>query len=568
MKKILLSFLASLVLLFSFAPYLGARAATNVDPGANAATDPNSAGSGSPSTWYNQDFKSWLSKVDDPSNPSEIFGERYTAAQVEWVIYGIFAFFINHMAPPGTAGPCISGDITGCASGIKSFFDNLQASSSSNNNSTQAPSKNMLSLVFQDRPLSGVTYVKEQVQKFSLVPVAHAQVVGFGFASLSPVQAMWTASRDAAYGLFVIAAVVLAFMIMFRVKINPQTVITVQSAIPKIVVALILVTFSYAIAGFLVDLMYVVIGILSVIASSFFPKILGISPPPTAVFSLLTQGNLFGVVGLQLNSGVLGLIFFYLGPLVLTFLILTIGIALIPGIGLLFLIPAVILLIIMIVGLWMTIKTIWSLLKAFVNVLLLTIFAPLQLAAGVIIPSLGFGQWVKSFISNLSVFVVTGALWLLAEIFLVQGIYIGLNDIAGPIATALINPLFGAVSLGVNLASNYTSWPPLLGGGSGPMVGLLFVSASFVVFTMIPKANDIIKSMLEGKPIAYGTSIGELTGPAGSLYGSYAANQIAGGALPEPISRIPFIQRYFRSLNEEQRKMLAERAQRLFENRR
>ena len=43
-----------------------------------------------PSTWYKQDFGSWYSKVyGDESPPSEIFGERYTAAQVQWIIYGL-----------------------------------------------------------------------------------------------------------------------------------------------------------------------------------------------------------------------------------------------------------------------------------------------------------------------------------------------------------------------------------------------------------------------------------------------------------------------------------------------
>ena len=57
---------------------------------------------------------------------------------------------------------------------------------------------------------------------------------------------------------------------MFRAKINPQTVVTIQSAIPKAVVALILVTFSYAIAGLMIDLMYLLIGLIfGVIPANF-----------------------------------------------------------------------------------------------------------------------------------------------------------------------------------------------------------------------------------------------------------------------------------------------------------
>ena len=48
-------------------------------------------------TWYSQTFFDWYIKVYDPVNEDEIFGERYTAAQVEWVIYSTFAWVINHV---------------------------------------------------------------------------------------------------------------------------------------------------------------------------------------------------------------------------------------------------------------------------------------------------------------------------------------------------------------------------------------------------------------------------------------------------------------------------------------
>src|SRR3989344_8261501 len=47
--------------------------------------------------WYMQTFNQWYVKVYDTntSPPQEIFGERYTAAQVQWVMYGILSFFLN-----------------------------------------------------------------------------------------------------------------------------------------------------------------------------------------------------------------------------------------------------------------------------------------------------------------------------------------------------------------------------------------------------------------------------------------------------------------------------------------
>ncbi len=36
--------------------------------------------------WYNPYYDEWFEKVWDDQNPDEIFGERYTQAQVIWVI--------------------------------------------------------------------------------------------------------------------------------------------------------------------------------------------------------------------------------------------------------------------------------------------------------------------------------------------------------------------------------------------------------------------------------------------------------------------------------------------------
>ena len=82
---------------------------------------------------------------------------------------------------------------------------------------------------------------------------------GFGFAAIRPYANLWKIFRDVAYMFLVIVLVAIGFMIMFRMKMNPQTVISIENALPRIVVALILVTFSFAIAGLLIDLMYVVI---------------------------------------------------------------------------------------------------------------------------------------------------------------------------------------------------------------------------------------------------------------------------------------------------------------------
>ncbi len=46
-------------------------------------------------------------------------------------------------------------------------------------------------------------------------------------------------------------------MVMFRQRINPQTVITAQAALPGLVIGLILITFSYFLAGLISDTAFI-----------------------------------------------------------------------------------------------------------------------------------------------------------------------------------------------------------------------------------------------------------------------------------------------------------------------
>ena len=63
---------------------------------------------------------------------------------------------------------------------------------------------------------------------------------------------------------------VVGFMVMFRKK-DPKTVVTVQ--IPsRVVVTLILITFSYAIVGLMIDLMYLVMVLATALLRQGFPN--------------------------------------------------------------------------------------------------------------------------------------------------------------------------------------------------------------------------------------------------------------------------------------------------------
>ncbi len=128
-------------------------------------------------------------------------------------------------------------------------------------------SSNLLSIPFTNPPASGIYWAFTGLENAGFIPKTYA-AEGIGFGSLKPLMNIWKIFRDIAYMLLVLVLVSIGFMIMFRMKINPQTVISVENALPKIVTTLILITFSFAIAGFLVDMMYVFIVVIISILSN------------------------------------------------------------------------------------------------------------------------------------------------------------------------------------------------------------------------------------------------------------------------------------------------------------
>ncbi len=119
---------------------------------------------------------------------------------------------------------------------------------------------NLVVVPYTNPPASGLMWVYEGLQNTGFIPKTMA-AEGIGFAAIKPFSNLWKIFRDLSYMVLVIILIAIGFMIMFRAKINPQTVISVENALPKIVISLILITFSFAIAGFLIDLMYIIIGI-------------------------------------------------------------------------------------------------------------------------------------------------------------------------------------------------------------------------------------------------------------------------------------------------------------------
>ena len=121
----------------------------------------------------------------------------------------------------------------------------------------------------------------------------HAYAQSTGFQQLMPVITLWQTTRNISYLLIVIVFIIIGLGIMLRIQIDPRTVMTIQNQIPKAIVGILLVTFSYAIVGFMVDIMWVSV--------YFIMRLFAINDPALAQVLGNTQTPLGDVNGSPLD---------------------------------------------------------------------------------------------------------------------------------------------------------------------------------------------------------------------------------------------------------------------------
>lgn len=157
-----------------------------------------------------------------------------------------FSCLISGISPLGQ--PCIS------------FMGNIPVLSSVNTSGGVTGTITLaLGALYSNPPVNSVKYLGSVWDSINPVPVkpAYAQVGGSGSQILDPILTLWQTSRNITYVVMIIIFVVIGVMVMFRSRINPQTVITIQAALPGLVIGLILITFSYFIASLITDVTFV-----------------------------------------------------------------------------------------------------------------------------------------------------------------------------------------------------------------------------------------------------------------------------------------------------------------------
>lgn len=392
---------------------------------------------------------------------------------------------------------------------------------------------NMISVLYTP-PASSIDYFKYLSQNFGIAKPVYAQT---GFESIKPLASIWAVFRNITYLLFVVVFIMVGLAIMLRVKIDPRTVMSIENQIPKIIISLILVTFSFAIAGFLIDIMWLSIYLILNIFSSADPLISAgivnskIHEPPVGfvneIFKPQSSLDLGGVLEIARNSAfsIQNIISNMLAPRdtleylnlqnnaaqkacpsgFLTFdpkcwlnvdqiikdSILTL-LSQVFGFIVSWLIASIAFLVIIIAILWALLRLWFALLKAFVFILIDIIFAPFWIITGFIPGGPGFTGWLRDLGANLVAFPAAIGMFLLGK---------ALMD-----AFSQINAL--------------TFVPPLIGNPLGGEQAGSFSPLSFLIglgiILMTPQVVAMMQDFLKSPQFKYTAAIGEAIGAGSS----------------------------------------------------
>ncbi len=258
-------------------------------------------------------------------------------------------------------------------------------------------------------PINTGEYLADLGNNIGLPGFTKVQAQGIGYKALSPVLQIWKAFRNVAYSLYIIIFLVIGVMIMLRTKINAQTIISIQNSLPNLLVTLLLITFSYAIAGFIVDLIYLSMYLIVYIAEAG---------------SLIKDAG--GVMDKVLNNNIMYMMLSGRDR-IHTIAALAIGsftdqitassgLAKLGGVtqGLAF----------AVIGLGVLIgmfKTLWQLMQSYFMIIVLTVVSPLQLLMNGIPGSKSFSNWARNLLANAAVFPTVLAMLLFGAILMGPG---------------------------------------------------------------------------------------------------------------------------------------------------
>jgi hypothetical protein len=341
-----------------------------------------------------------------------------------------------------------------------------------------------IAMMIENKPADTVTYVADVMHNnFGIVPAAYAQDTrGLGFVGLQPVLKIWKALRNVTYLLFILVMILVGFFIMFRAKVGGQTAVTIQAALPRIVVTMVLITFSYAIAGLMIDLIYFLIFF---VAGVF--QLGGLLVNGQAAANALLSKSIFGV-GFQYMLESAGTVASGINVIVTQIIsvpmLAQLGGGLSSVIG--FLIAAVAILIAMV-------RTFFSLLKAYVSLILNVVTAPLQIMLNAFPGSNAFTSWLKKIAADALIFPTIAAVILLGVVLMGKSVHGTQNH------DILVEEGVGYSSIfsGSGTAGNGAGFsPPFVIPGNEGVAEALQAIIGFGILMLLPEVVNIVRGIM------------------------------------------------------------------------
>src|SRR3989344_1692718 len=327
---------------------------------------------------------------------------------------------------------------------------------------------NMIAMLYTPPTHTG-EYIKHLASNFGIAKSAHAVPAepggpaesggpvetGTGFDGLKPLLPLWTVFRNIVYILFVLVFVIIGVAIMLRLKIDPRTVMTIQNQIPKLRIGIIAGLADIAATpantiGKAIRPIFdnkigkIILGLVGGIIGEKMGK-------AAANIAGAIGGIIGGAIGIMAGStgapgagtavgGTAGVGFgSRIGSAIGTLVGVGAGVLAGPALAQ-FAVTVIAFIIIAIALLWALIRLWFTLITAYIMILLSIVFAPFWIVAGLIPGSkLSFGNWVKDVISNLAAFVAAIVMFELGALFIYS---FGATNSAGQFVPPLItNPV-------------------------------------------------------------------------------------------------------------------------------
>lgn len=160
----------------------------------------------------------------------------------------------------------------------------------------------------QSAPVNLAYYTKHNMQKIPVIKnTAFAQTspVDYNAFGLGLILGIWETSRNIAYAMMSIIMLIIGIMITTRKRISAHAVVTAQMAIPRVVISLLLITFSYPIGAILASAVLPLSwATIRIFFSEFFNEVGTIfANEPGQLFNINLLVLIIGVITVVVGSG-------------------------------------------------------------------------------------------------------------------------------------------------------------------------------------------------------------------------------------------------------------------------